>query len=130
MPSPTKNLLIIDDEKDFVTLMKLRLEAAGFTVLTSHSGQQGVTVAQKKSPDLIILDIMMPIMDGFEVCKILRHTNDCRYTPIIMLTAKDTPKDREFGLNVGASVYLTKPFGVQKLIEQIRKLLGMKELQY
>ena len=119
-----KRILVVDDEQDIVRLVGLRLKANGYEVLSANDGQQGLETAQKEKPDLIILDVMMPKMDGYKVCGLLKKDSRFAKTPIIMFTAKAQDKDKDLGREVGADAYLTKPFDPPVLIAKVKELLG------
>jgi DNA-binding response OmpR family regulator len=112
-------ILVVDDEPAIVDLIKINLELEGFETLSCHSGKQALKLAQAANPDLILLDIMMPDMDGFEVCKSIQDLN----IPIIMLTAKNDIKDKLYGLELGADDYITKPFDGRELLARIKTIL-------
>lgn len=112
-------VLIVDDEPAIVDLIKINLQLEGFETLCCHSGQEAVKQAQAVAPDLILLDIMLPDLDGFEVCKTIQNLN----IPIIMLTAKNDIKDKLYGLELGADDYITKPFDGRELIARIKTIL-------
>lgn len=113
-------ILIVDDEQALVKGLKLSLEQAGFQVSSAYDGKTALDLARSPEFDLIILDLMLPEMDGFEVCRELRKTHD---TPIIMLTARGEPIDRILGLELGADDYVAKPFNARELIARIRAIL-------
>lgn len=113
-------ILIVDDEQALVKGLKLSLEQAGFQVRSAYDGNTALDLARSQEFDLIILDLMLPEMDGFEVCRELRKTHD---TPIIMLTARGEPIDRILGLELGADDYVAKPFNARELIARIRAIL-------
>ena len=113
-------ILVVDDEPKVVRLARDYLEKNGFRVATAADGQSALTVARREKPDLIILDLMLPILDGREVCKTLRHESD---TPIIMLTALAEEVDQVTGLEIGADDYITKPFSPRALVARVRALL-------
>ena len=104
---PKKTLLVIDDEKDILKLLEYNLKKEGYEVLTAVSGEKGLEIAKEKKPDLIVLDLMLPGIDGLEVCKILRHAKITADIPIIMLTAKNAEIDQVVGLELGASDYVS-----------------------
>ena len=106
---PKKRILLVDDETDLVEMVKFRLEANDYEVLTAGDGQAALEIARKERPDLIILDVMLPKMDGYKVCSLLKK--DTRYAniPIMMFTAKATETDLKLGSEVRADAYLTKP---------------------
>jgi DNA-binding response OmpR family regulator len=118
-----KRILVIDDEPDFVRVVQLRLEAAGYDVSVAFDGMQGVSAAHKEKPDLIILDIMMPAMHGHRVCEALKKSSKTWTIPIIYLTAKGSKEDEELAYKLGAEHFLTKPYDPQILLETIKKAL-------
>lgn len=118
-----KTLLIIDDDQELVSLLKMRFELEGYSVLTAYDGEDGLHAAREKKPDLVILDVMMPQMDGFHVCRLLKFDLKTDRTPIILLTARTTPKDQAIGQDVGSNFYLTKPFEFEDLRHSVQKLL-------
>jgi two-component system, OmpR family, response regulator MprA len=120
---PLLKVLVIDDEENIIEFIRLGLRYEGFQVESASDGEQGVTAAQRINPDLVILDVMMPGIDGLEVCRRLRDNPTTRDVPILMLTAKDEVKDRIIGLKTGADDYLTKPFDFDELLERIRAIL-------
>ena len=118
-----KHILIIDDEQDMLDLLRPRLEAAGYEVSTAPDGQSGLDKAREEKPDLILLDVMMPKIDGYQVCRFLKFDEDYKHIPIILLTARGQEQDRETGKKVGADGYLTKPFEKEELLNTIDRLL-------
>ncbi|BCL77775.1 DNA-binding response regulator [Ktedonobacteria bacterium brp13] len=113
-------ILIVDDDKKTVDLIRLYLEKERYQVLIAYDGQEAVELARQKQPDLIILDWMLPKLDGLDVCRIL-HSEAA--TPIIMLTARSTEDEKLLGLNLGADDYLTKPFSPRELVARVRVVL-------
>jgi len=113
-------ILVVDDEPKIVRLARDYLEKNGFRVTTAADGQSALTIARREKPDLVILDLMLPHMDGREVCRILRRESD---VPIIMLTALSEEIDQVTGLEIGADDYITKPFSVRALVARARALL-------
>ena len=113
----TKTVLVIDDEQPIVEILKFNLSKEGYTVLEAYDGAQGLELALTQNPDLILLDVMLPKMDGFEVCRKIREKSS---TPIIMLTAKEEEVDKVLGLELGADDYMTKPFSVRELTARVR----------
>ncbi|HON08555.1 MAG TPA: response regulator, partial [Verrucomicrobiota bacterium] len=103
-------ILIVDDEPDVIELVEYNLKNAGFDVIKSVDGNEALKKIQNENPDLILLDIMLPNIDGFEICKILKRNPDTAAIPIIMLTAKAAEVDRVVGFELGADDYITKPF--------------------
>ena len=116
-------ILVVDDEQDVVDLIEYNLKSAGISVLKAYDGKEGIKKAKENKPDLIILDIMLPEMDGFEVCKLLRMDRETSSIPIIMLTAKAAEVDRIVGLEIGADDYITKPFSPRELVLRVKALL-------
>ncbi|HEX4204775.1 MAG TPA: response regulator transcription factor [Ktedonobacteraceae bacterium] len=116
-------VLVIDDEESIIEFIKLGLRYEGFEVEAASDGEQGFMAAQRINPDAIILDLMMPGIDGLEVCRRLRDNPTTRDVPILMLTAKDEVGDRILGLQTGADDYLTKPFDFYELLERVRAIL-------
>ncbi|MBV6401076.1 MAG: Transcriptional regulatory protein SrrA [Anaerolineales bacterium] len=113
-------ILVVDDEPKIARLARDYLEKNGFRVVTAADGQSALTIARREKPDLLILDLMLPQMDGREVCRILRRESD---VPIIMLTALSEEIDQVTGLEIGADDYITKPFSVRALVARVRALL-------
>lgn len=116
----SKTILVIDDEPKIVEICKDYLTTAGFAVITANDGAKGLAAARKERPDLIVLDLMMPEMDGLDVCRELRRDST---TPIIMLTARVEESDKLVGLELGADDYLTKPFSPRELVARVRTVL-------
>ncbi len=118
-------ILVIEDEKDIVRLLKYNLEKEGYSVLTALDGQAGLELAREERPDLLILDLMLPRMDGMQVCRALRNES---HVPIIMLTAKKEEVDRILGLELGADDYMTKPFSVRELLARVKTVLRRSKM--
>lgn len=118
-----KNILVIDDEPDLIELVSYNLKKEGFKVATALSGEDGLEKIRKSSFDLLILDLMLPGIQGVEVCRMLRSNPKTESLPIIMLTAKREESDKVRGLETGADDYMTKPFGPKELIARVRALL-------
>lgn len=112
-----KRILIVDDEKNIRDIIIYNLKKEGYQILQAADGEEGVRLAMEEEPDLILLDIMMPKMDGYEACKKIRETKN---TPIIMLTARAEEVDKVLGLEFGADDYVTKPFGVRELMARVK----------
>ncbi len=117
-------ILIADDEKNIVELAKLYLERDGFSTVCAYDGEQALSVFEKEAPELIILDIMMPKIDGWQVCREIRKTSQI---PIIMLTAKSDTFDKVLGLELGADDYMTKPFEPKELVARVKAVLRRTE---
>lgn len=113
-------ILVVDDELNICELLKLYLENEGYTVFTANDGQAAVTAFQQKAPDLVLLDIMLPKMDGWQVCREIRKTSSA---PIIMLTAKGETIDKVAGLEMGADDYIVKPFEMKELLARVHAVL-------
>ncbi len=118
-----KRILIVDDEEDILSVLKFRLEANNYEALTASDGQEGLNKARTEKPDLIILDLMLPKLDGYKVCRMLKFDESYKAIPIIMFTARVQQKDEELGKEMGADAYVTKPFEPEVLLEKIRQLL-------
>jgi len=118
-----KKILVVDDELDMLMVIKLRLEASGFDVITATDGLEGLNAARKDNPDLIVLDIMLPKMNGYKVARFLKFDEEYRKIPIVMLTALGGEEDRNTGIETGADAYLTKPFETEQLLKTVRKFL-------
>ena len=118
--SANKKVLVVDDDVKTVELVKLYLNRDGYKVLTSYDGVEALRIARESRPDLIVLDLMLPGMDGLQVCRTLRDESD---VPIIMLTARTTEDDRLEGLDLGADDYVTKPFSPRELAARVRAVL-------
>jgi len=116
-------VLVVDDEPDALELIDYNLKGAGYQVFTAANGTRALELAQRHLPDLIILDLMLPEIDGIEVCKILRRNTETQDIPIIMLTAKADEIDRVIGLEVGADDYVTKPFSPRELTLRVKNIL-------
>jgi len=115
-----KTVLLVDDEPTLVATLKYNLEREGYRVITAADGEAALTAARAERPELIILDLMLPVMDGLEVCRILRRETN---QPILMLTARGEEVDKVVGLELGADDYVTKPFGMRELLARVRALL-------
>jgi DNA-binding response OmpR family regulator len=114
-------ILVVDDDKKTVELVKLYLEKDGYRVLAAYDGLQALELARQKQPDLMVLDLMLPGLDGLDVCRVLRGEGN--KVPIIMLTAKTTETDKLVGLDLGADDYVTKPFSPRELLARVRAVL-------
>lgn len=118
-----KKILLIDDEFDLVETVRFPLEMEGYKVMVSYNGEDGLNKARSENPDLIILDLMLPKLDGYKVCRLLKFDERYKHIPIIMLTAKTQEKDKILGMETGANEYLTKPFEIDELINKIKTFL-------
>lgn len=122
--SQKKQILVVDDELDLLMAIKLRLEASGFTVHTATDGLEGLAAARRLKPDLIILDIMLPKMNGYKISRFLKFDEEYKHIPVIMLTALAGEEDRATGVETGANAYVTKPFDSVQLVDTVRRFLG------
>ncbi|WP_174729589.1 response regulator transcription factor [Mesobacillus harenae] len=122
-----KKILVVDDEPSIVTLLQYNLQQAGYTVVTAVDGEEGKRLAETEIPDFIILDLMLPKLDGIEVCKQLRQNRI--ETPILMLTAKDDEFDKVLGLELGADDYMTKPFSPREVVARVKAILRRSQGQ-
>lgn len=123
MKNEKPRILVVDDEDDILDLLRYNLENDGFEVVEARDGVAGIAAAESQNPDLIILDVMMPRMDGVETCRRLRQHGALRKTPIVMLTARGEEDDQVTGLDAGADIYLTKPISLPILMSQVRATL-------
>ena len=125
-----KRVLIIEDDKDIVEAVRYNLEKEkGFSVLAAHSGDEGLQLAFEMKPHLIILDIGLPGMNGYEICRQLRRDPQTRDVPILILTARGTESDKVLGLELGADDYVTKPFGIRELVARVKAASRRKEAE-
>ncbi len=125
-----KRILVVDDEIYIVHILEFTLTMEGYEVVTASDGEEALRRIEQDRPDLLVLDIMMPKLDGYEVCRRLREDEELRNLPVILLSAKGRPIDRETGLEVGADDYIVKPFSPRRLLEKIRDLLERQELRH
>ncbi|TKC15770.1 response regulator transcription factor [Robertmurraya kyonggiensis] len=122
-----KKVLVVDDEQSIVTLLQYNLQQSGYEVITAMDGEEGKNLALSENPDFIILDLMLPKLDGIDVCKQLRQQKVS--TPILMLTAKDEEFDKVLGLELGADDYMTKPFSPREVIARVKAILRRIQVQ-
>ncbi|WP_349239035.1 response regulator YycF [Petroclostridium sp. X23] len=113
----SRKILVVDDEKPIVDILRFNLKKEGYTIIEAYDGEEAVKKALNENPDLILLDVMLPKMDGFAVCKKVREKSD---TPILMLTAREEEVDKVLGLELGADDYITKPFSVRELMARVK----------
>ena len=118
-----KKILLVEDEKDLVLTLKFRLEHNGYEVLPAYDGEEGLKKAQNSSPDLIILDLMLPKMNGYKICQFLKSEELYKKIPILMLSARAQEADKNMGLSCGADAYITKPFEPEELLGKIKELI-------
>lgn len=122
-----RKILVVDDELHIIELVRFNLENSGFKVLEATNGQKALNIARQEKPDLVLLDLMLPIIDGYEVCKMLRKNSSTHDIPIIMLTAKSEEADKILGFKMGADDYITKPFSIRELMARVRAVLRRSE---
>lgn len=120
---PGKKILVVDDEVELVKAVQIRLGQAGYEVLVAYDGQEGLDKAKKENPDLIILDLMIPKIDGYKVCGLLKADTRYNKIPVIMFTARAQESDIQTGKEVGVDAYIIKPFDHQMLLGKIKELL-------
>ena len=113
-------VLVVEDEPNLLAALKYTLEREGYDALSADNGEMGLRIARERSPDIVILDVMLPALDGFEICRLLRRESS---VPIIMLTARGGEMDRVVGLELGADDYVTKPFSMRELLARVRNTL-------
>lgn len=118
-----QTILVVDDEKDLLDLIEYNLRKEGFNVLKAENGEEGIAMAKEYSPDLVLLDIMMPKMDGLQAVEVMRKDAELKRIPIILLTARSDEKTEVEGLNKGSDDYITKPISTTKLISRIKAVL-------
>jgi two-component system alkaline phosphatase synthesis response regulator PhoP len=119
-PMAKEKILIVEDEKDLVKILKYNLEKEGYRVVVANDGEAGLSIFRKEKPGLVILDVMLPKLDGFEFCKVVRQESK---VPILMLTAKTEEVDRILGLELGADDYVTKPYSVREVLARVKAIL-------
>jgi DNA-binding response OmpR family regulator len=119
----SKKILVVDDEADLVETLRFPLEMEGYHVLVSYNGEDALNQARKENPDLILLDLMLPKLDGYKVCRLLKFDERYKHIPILMLTAKTQEKDKILGTETGANEYITKPFEMDYLLKKVRAYL-------
>jgi two-component system phosphate regulon response regulator PhoB len=124
---PKKKLLIVEDDRSLAGVLEYNFSNAGYDVVCAHDGQDGINQARIRKPEIIILDLMIPVIDGVEVCRRLRAEDATRDTPIMMLTAKAEETDQLIGFSVGADDYVVKPFSVRVLMERVKSLLRRRD---
>lgn len=118
-----KRVLVVDDEPNIVLSLEFLMKKAGFEVEVARNGREALAALDREPPDLLLLDVMMPEIDGFEVCERIRSRPEWRKTKIVMLTARGRESERERGLALGADAYVTKPFSTRELVERVKAML-------
>ena len=119
-----KKILIVDDEADIIEILQFILEAEGFKCITAFDGEEGLKLAREIHPDLIILDVMMPKINGYKISRLLKYDNKYKDIPILMITARSQEEDKIIGEETGADEYITKPFNVDFVVEKVKSYLG------
>lgn len=120
----TKNILVVDDAPNVVLSVEFLLKQASYDVRTAGNGAEALLAIQERKPDLVLLDVMMPVRDGYDVCQAIKADPAMKDVRIIMLTAKGRPVEKEKGIALGADEYITKPFSTKELVEKVRIVLG------
>lgn len=118
-----KKILVVDDEKDITETLSFMLKAAGYDVITASDGEEGLKFAKEENPDLIILDVMMPKINGYKIARLLKYDNKYKHIPIIMVTARGQDSDKLIGEETGANEYITKPFEFEEVLTSVQKYL-------
>ena len=119
-----KKILVVDDEVDLVETVRFPLEIEGYNVLVAYNGEEALNQARKENPDLILLDLMLPKLDGYKVCRLLKFDERYKHIPILMLTAKTQEQDKVLGMETGADEYITKPFEMDYLLKKVKEYLN------
>lgn len=119
-----KKIMVVDDEPYIARVIKFKLEQEGYNVISANDGQTGLQRIREEKPDLVLLDVMMPGLSGYDVCQQLKQDPALAGIPVVILTAKGQERDREQGLNLGASDYITKPFSPNRLLELVKNMIG------
>ena len=124
MADSRRRILVVDDEPDLLSVLKFGLEVEGYDVLEASDGEQGLEMARQHVPDLLVLDLMLPRMDGYKVCRALKFDERFRRIPIFILSARSGETDRRLALDLGADDYITKPYDMKDLVGRIRARLA------
>ena len=119
-----KRVLVVDDEPNIVTSIEFLMKRAGFSVDIARDGNQALAALEGLPPDVILLDVMMPGLDGYEVCQQIRQDARYAHTKIVMLTARGRERERQMGIDAGADAYVTKPFSTRDLVQQVKEMVG------
>ena len=122
--STAKKILIVDDEQDIVETLKFMLEAQGYECFCAYDGETGLNMAKEIMPDLMILDVMMPKMNGYKISRLLKYDSKYKDIPILMVTARSQDEDKLIGEETGANEYITKPFELDDVINKVKEYLG------
>ena len=119
-----KKIMVVDDEPYIARVIKFKLEQEGYIVISANDGITGLNKIREEKPDLVLLDVMMPGMTGYEVCQKIKGDAELAGIPVVILTAKGQERDREQGFSMGASDYITKPFSPNRLLELVKSIVG------
>lgn len=126
MSSDKKKILLIEDEPDFRQVLRMRLETQGYDIIEAEDGVMGLEMARHQQPDLIIVDVMLPKMNGFKVARLLKYDEKYKNIPLVILTVMSQPNDLKVGQDVGADCYIIKPYQPQELLNKISALISRK----
>ena len=118
-----KKILVVDDEKDIVETLSFMMRARGYEVIEAYDGEEGMKLAKEQSPDLMILDVMMPKINGYKIARLLKYDSKYKHIPIIMVTARGQDSDKLIGEETGADEYITKPFEFEEVLDCVNKYL-------
>ena len=120
----SKKILVVDDEKDIVETLSFMMRARGYEVIEAYDGEEGLKLAKEQSPNLMILDVMMPKINGYKIARLLKYDSKYKHIPIIMVTARGQDSDKLIGEETGADEYITKPFEFEEVLDCVNKYLG------
>lgn len=123
----SQKILVVDDEIHIAKIISYTLEHENYNVVVAHDGKEGLRLAREESPDLIVLDLMLPNIDGYKVCRLLKFDEKYRHIPIILLSARSEDEDKIMGEEVGADFFMEKPFNPDELLAKIQELIGQQE---
>ncbi|MGD9579890.1 MAG: response regulator transcription factor [Vampirovibrionia bacterium] len=121
----TKKILIVDDEKDIVETLKFILESEGYDCVVAYDGEEALSLAKNVNPDLIVLDVMLPKINGYKVCRLLKFDSKYKHIPILMVTARTQAEDKIIGEETGANEYITKPFDIETITTLVKQYLNL-----
>ena len=121
----TKKILIVDDEKDIVETLKFILESEGYDCVVAYDGEETLSLAKNENPDLIVLDVMLPKINGYKVCRLLKFDSKYKHIPILMVTARTQAEDKIIGEETGANEYITKPFDIETITTLVKQYLNL-----
>ena len=121
----TKKILIVDDEKDIVETLKFILESEGYDCVVAYDGEEALSLAKNENPDLIVLDVMLPKINGYKVCRLLKFDSKYKHIPILMVTARTQAEDKIIGEETGANEYITKPFDIETITTLVKQYLSL-----